>query len=248
MAALQVEHHGPGSHSTRLSRSLSVFLFSWLVLSGAAHAGDPWEFWPELSGFLTLSPGTRIYLDVPYAEGKGGNTWQLDLGAYLDISIKPVLPRPRYRNVADWQRSRLFWARVGYVHVARTTEGTRSPSEDRVVLSFWHKFYLPANVWLEGRERADLRWIGGEYSTRYRLRLEATREFTVRNHPVVPYLNYEWFYDTRYDAWTRTLLQAGSEITVNKHFRYELFLARQTDRQPTASAVNAFGVVAKWYY
>ena len=82
-------------------------------------------------------------------------------------------------------------------------------AEDRAILSLWGKVPLPGDVWLENRARVDLRWIGGEYSTRYRLRVEATREFTVAGHSVVPYFNVEWFYDTRYDGWARTLYTGG---------------------------------------
>jgi hypothetical protein len=70
---------------------------------------------------------------------------------------------------------------------------------------------LPGEVWLESRVRADLRWIRADYPTRYRFRIEATREFTVLNHTVVPYVNVEWFYDTRYEGWARTLYQLGPE-------------------------------------
>ena len=121
-------------------------------------------------------------------------------------------------------------------------------AEDRGILSLWAKAPLPAGVWLEGRARADLRWIGAEYSTRYRWRFEATREFLLLDHSVVPYLNVEWFYDTRYDGWARTLYQAGAEFTVNKHFRFELNLSQQTDTLPETSRLNAFSVVAKGYY
>ena len=121
-------------------------------------------------------------------------------------------------------------------------------AENRGILSLWGKFPLPASVWLEGRARTDLRWIGGEYSTRYRFRLEFTREFVVLDRAVVPYLNVEWFYDTRYDGWARTLYQAGAEFTVNKHFRFELNLSQQTDTLPETSRLNAVSVVAKGYY
>jgi len=218
------------------------------VLSGTASAQasvDPWEFWPELNGFVGLSQRTRIFLDAAYAEGKESEALTLDLAAYLDISLKPVR---RSRRAADWQRSRLLWARIGYDHVFKNTGGTPSPSENRGIVSLWEKVKLPAEIWLEARERVDLRWIGGDYSTRYRIRLEATREFTMLDHAVVPYFNVEVFYDTRYDDWARTLWTAGSEVTVNRHFRFELFLGRQTDDQPEASSLNAYGVLAKWYY
>ena len=107
---------------------------------------------------------------------------------------------------------------------------------------------LPAEFVLEARVRADLRWIGDDYSNRYRFRIEVTREFTVRDHTVVPYFNVEWFYDTRYDGWARTLYQLGPEVTVNKHFRYEIYLAHQRDHLPTSSDLNALGLNLKWYY
>ena len=121
-------------------------------------------------------------------------------------------------------------------------------AEDRGILSLWGKFPLPANVWLEGRARADLRWIGEDHSTRYRWRFEATRELTVLDHAVVPYVNVEWFYDTRYDGWARTLYQAGAEFTVSKRFRLELNLSQQTDELPSVSRLNALAVVLKGYY
>jgi hypothetical protein len=229
----------------RLTRSLPAALCACSALGGTAYAGDPWEFWPELSGFVQLSPVTRVYFDAPYAAGEDDDK-SLDLAAYLDISLKPI--RKHYRQAEDWQRSRYAWLRIGYDHAFKATGGTRSATENRGIISLLHKYKLPADMWLEGRGRVDFRWIDGNYSTRYRFRLEATREFTLLDHTVVPYFNVEWGYDTRYDGWARTLYQAGPEVTVNEHFRYELYLARQVDHFPSASSLNAFGVVAKWYY
>ncbi len=94
----------------------------------------------------------------------------------------------------------------------------------------------------------DLRWIGGDYSSRQRLRLEVNREFTVQEHAVVPYFQIEGFYDTRYHGWSRMLYQPGVEITLDSHFRLELYLARQNDRLPEEERLDALGIVAKWYY
>ena len=233
------------------TRSLLVVLCVCAALSGTASADDPSEFWPEASLFVGLSPRTRVFLNAAYAKGKESDERSLDAAAYLDISFLPVGPRRRrLLRTEDWQRSRYFWARVGYDRVFKATQGESSPSvaEDRGILALWAKFPLPASVWLEGRARADLRWIGGDYSTRYRWRLEATREFVVLDHAVVPYLNIEWFYDTRYDGWARTLYQAGAEFTVSKHFRFELNLSQQTDTLPETSRLNAVSVVAKGYF
>ena len=55
-------------------------------------------------------------------------------------------------------------------------------------------------------------------------------------------------YDTRYHGLSRMLYQPGAEITIDPHFRLELYYARQEDRLPERESVNALGLVAKWYY
>jgi len=218
-----------------------------LVRANVASAADSSEIWPEVSAFVGLGPRTRLHLAAAYAEGKESDAQSLDLAAYLDISLKPIKRKELWTE--DWQRSRYFWTRVGYARIVKATdESGADVAEDRGIISFYGKAPLPAQVWLEARARADLRWIGDDYSNRYRFRLEATREFTVRDHTVVPYFNVEWFYDTRYDGWARVLYQFGPEVTVNPHFRYEIYVARQVDRLPANETLNALGFVAKWYF
>jgi len=246
-----LDHLTGRSPATGWRRCLLLILCGCTALGGTASAGDPWEFWPEGQLFVGLNPRTRVFLNAAYAKGKESDERSLDAAAYLDISFLPVGPRRRRSlRTEDWQRGRYLWARVGYDRVFKATEGESTPSvaEDRGILSLWGKFPLPGDVWLEGRARADLRWIGCDYSTRYRWRLEATREFVVLDHAVVPYLNVEWFYDTRYDGWARTLYQAGAEFAVSKHFRFELNLSQQTDTLPETSRLNAVSVVAKGYF
>lgn len=228
--------------------TLPAALCACQALGGAAFAADSSELWPELSAFITMTPATRIYLDSSYARDTETDTRTLDLSAYVDISIEPIV-REQLRT-EDWQRSRFLWARLGYTRVVKADGGTDSPyvAENRGILSLYARAELPSEVWLEARARVDLRWIGGDYSNRYRFRLEASREFAVLEHTVVPYFNAEAFYDTRYDAWARALYQAGAEVTVNKGFRYEIFLARQNDRQPSEQTLNALGLVGKWYF
>lgn len=233
--------------SIDIKEVLLAALCACAVPAGTAHAADSTEVWPELNGFVNLSPRTRASLVASYAEGKESDTVSLDVAAYLDVSLKPITRKALLSE--DWQRSRYFWARMGYVRVFKATSETQKEvAEDRGVFAIHGKAPLPAEIWLEARVRADLRWIGDEYSERYRLRIEATREFNVRGHSVDPYLNYEWFYDTRYDAWARTLWTAGSEVTLTEHFRFEVFLSGQSDRHPEEESLLALGLVAKWYY
>ena len=229
------------------TRRLFALPLLGLVLSGHATAADSSEFWPEASLFVQMTPETRLYLDASYARDKESRDHSLDASAYLDVSLAPLL-RKELRT-EDWQRSRFLWTRVGYTRVFKSNNGgPTSVAENRLSAALYAKTELPAEVWLEGRARVDLRWVGSDFSTRERFRLEVNREFMVREHAVVPYMQVEAFYDPRYHAWVRMLYQPGVEITLDPHFRLELYLARQDDRLPEPRTVNAFGIVAKWYY
>jgi len=231
----------------RVNRILLAELFACLSLSGMAHAADESEIWPEASAFVPLNARSRLFFDAAYAQGEESDVQSLDLAAYYDISLKPILREELQRE--DWQRSRYLWARIGYDRISKTTgDNSAEVAEDRGIVSLYAKAPLPADVWVEARVRADLRWISGDYSTRYRFRVEVTREFTVFAHTVVPYVNAEWFYDTRYNGWARTLYQVGPEVTVSNHFRFEVYFARQIDHLPEKQYLNALGANLKWYF
>jgi hypothetical protein len=226
--------------------ALALAAVAVAALASPARAADASELWPELSAFVKLDDTERLYLDASYAKGMESDQRSLDLGAFLDVSLMPVLREELRRE--DWQRNRYLWTRIGYTRIFKANNGPAEIAEDRGVLALYGRAPLPEDTTVEGRVRADLRWLGGDYSTRYRFRAEVNREFTVAGHTVVPYANIEWFYDTRYHGWSRTLVQAGPEITVNKNFRYEVYLAWQSDRLPKHETLGALGVVAKWYY
>ena len=220
-----------------------------LSFAGSALAKETSEFWPELSAFMQLDERTRALFDAAYALGKESDVKSVDVAAYLDVSLKPIARLRRDLLSEDWQRNRYLWARIGYDRIFEATDSTGAEVvENRGVIALYGRVPLPAALWLETRTRADLRWIEDEYSNRYRFRLDFSREFTVLDHSVVPYFNFEWFYDTRYDGWVRTLATLGTEVTATDHFRYEVYLARQADRLPNEKNLNALGIVLKWYY
>lgn len=233
-----------------------------------ARAGDTTEeLWPELNLYVKTSDTTRLYFAAAYAEERDYPSGTLDLAGHLDITLKPILRHSLRQQ--DWRARRYFWVRLGYDHVFITEDRVaQETSEQRGIVAVHGRTWLPGRVLVEGRLRADLRWIGDDYSTRYRTRLEINRDFLVAGRMVTPYLQIEAFYDTRYDGWARSLYQIGAEFEVSQylhldgwnasdfrieaekrvHFRLEPYIARQVDRLPEDSAVLAFGIVARWYY
>ena len=236
----------------RLHRILRCALLAAAFLSGPARAGDPRELWPELNLAPRLGPTTRLYLVAAYAEGKESEFRTLDVAGYFDLTFKPFtrdLVGPEgWRSQSDWRQKRYLWIRLGYDHVFKQQGEEMSTPEDRGIVAVHGRAYLPEGVLLEARTRADLRWIGGEYSTRYRIRGELNRDFEILGRTTNVYLQAEAFYDTRYDGWARELYQAGAEVTLGEHFRVEPSVARQVDRLPEKSGLWAVAFVARWYY
>jgi hypothetical protein len=238
------------AQTARLARWLRAAVILALFQGGAARAAEPVEFWPELNLFETLGPTTRLYFVAATGAGKESPLWTLDVAAYFDLTLRP---RPLFRQSLqeeDWRRNRYLWLRVGYDHTFKfeSESGARTAPEDRGIVALSARAYLPEAFVFEGRARADLRWIEGDYSTRYRLRGELNRDFNVAGHVVTPWLQAEIFYDTRYDGWARHLYQAGAEIAVTPRFRLEPSLARQVDVLPSYAGLWAFALVARWYY
>jgi len=237
--------HGAGR---QLASVLALALAS-LSPAGEARAADAREFWPELNGFVQINERSRAFFNAAYALAKESDVKSGNVAAYLDVSLKPIARIRRDLLTDDWQRNKYLWARVGYDRIFQATDSTGvEVAENRGVVALYGRIPLPAATWLETRSRADFRWIGGEYSNRYRFRLDLSREFAVRERAVVPYCNFEWFYDTRYDDWARTLLTLGAEVTMTDRFRWEVYVARQADRLPDEKDLDALGVVLKWYY
>lgn len=227
----------------------ALALVAFLLLAGAmpAAAGDTQaEVVPEVNAFIKLSEDTRLFFLGSLTVGLSDSTTSGETGAYLDITLKPIL-RERLRG-ADWERDRYLWIRLGYAVLGSLDEGERVVTEYRGVFEVTGRASLPAEVWLVNRVRGELRELDGDFSTRFRYRLGIEREFLVGGISLVPYAQAEVFYDSRFGAWNRQLYQAGVEIEITKHWRVEPYYARQEDQHSSPPHLNQFGLVVKLYW
>lgn len=129
------------------------------------------------------------------------------------------------------------------------TDGRESGStEHRLILEATGRFELPADVWLVNRVRVDLRDVDGVISERFRYRLGIEKEFTVQGLTLVPNAQVEFFYDTRFNDWSRQRYQAGVEIGLTGNIRLEPYLAYEKDVRPTTTDLVRAGLVFKYYW
>jgi hypothetical protein len=161
-----------------------------------------------------------------------------------------------------------YWGlttRVGYNRVASTSPS--SPSEDRGVLEATVR---SKPVWLDivlaNRVRADLRSTDEGFSWRGRNRTRIERTWALPGwtlppakamaerqlwpvwRSATPYAMAEFFWDSRFSAWSREYYQVGVEFETSRSHSVDLFVARQYDIRAAGSRITAGGIALSFRY
>ena len=204
------------------------------------------EVVPEFNAYFKLGDRARVFLLADVSRVSPDDVSNGELGIHFDYTLMPIL-RPALRD-AEWERNRYLWVRVGIRRLGSIDGRDDGFRENRVLLEATARFELAGEVWLVNRVRWDLRDVDGMHSNRYRYRLGAEKELsTAGGTVVVPYVQAEWFYDTRFDAWSRQRYQLGAEIELDRNWRIEPYYAYDKDKYPSAEGLNRVGLVLKYF-
>ena len=237
--------------------TMGARLLAWIGLVGVlpaapAHAeadgsaSGNHAYIPEFDAYLKLSDRARVFLLADATRSTPQDTTDGEVGIHLDYTLEPWL-RSSLRE-ADWERERYVWMRVGYRREWNIEGRPAQPAENRIVLELTTRSELPRQVWLVNRLHIDFRDMAGSWSNRYRYRIGIEKEFaTAGGTAFVPYARAEFYYDTRYDAWSRQVYQVGVDIDLSRSWRIEPYVALQKNIQPTSDTVNQLGLVLKYY-
>ena len=206
------------------------------------------EFWPELDGYIGINDHARIFLQYSatrekdlkdYAEGQ--------VGGFLDIYMFRGA-RPELHGHPDASRLHYLFFRAGYLYPRSPASGHSKASIDNIpTLEATAQIGLPLGVVLSDRNRGDLRFENGSFTPRYRNRLRLDRTFRARR-PLTPYLETEWFYDCRYDAFDEVRYSGGAEWAATRFLVAEAYYTRQRDTKSSPDFVNALGVKIAFYF
>ena len=228
-----------GDHAGRL---LAITLVGVLVVP-CVRAGDRnREYIPEFNAYHHFSNGTRLFLLADTTKQEGKEAWQNTLGVHLDISSKNA--RRQWVSLADWSRARTIGLRIGYRQVREWDDERQDTDERRGLVELTFRGVLPYKLGVSNRLGFDLRDLDGSASQRYRYRLTIDREVAAWHIVLVPYVQAEFVYDSRYSDWSRQHYQLGSEVELGKHWRIEPYLAVNKVVQPARSYTDQIGLVA----
>ena len=107
----------------------------------------------------------------------------------------------------------------------------------------------PSARWLlEDRNRVELRWVNGEYSTRYRNRLTVERDFLVHQFRFTPYVSAEFFYDGAKQSWNEEWYSVGVNLPYQRLAMLSLYYLRQQCTSCSPGDANVIGVTLNFYF
>ena len=214
---------------------LVVLLFFCAAVHAQAADETRKEIWPEVDFYFPLHE--RFRLVVAAGTEKAGETRDAtegQAGVYLDCFFRKRIT-----------------LRAGYRHGFEL--GSYQPfSEHRVVVDQTFHKTLPRAFVFTDRNRQELRWVNGDFSTRFRNRATIEKTFIIGKRSFVPYGSGEFFYDTRFNTFNRVRLTFGTEIVFAKRESWLMNIRRQrvldvyylfqTDSRSQPSRLHAIGI------
>jgi hypothetical protein len=211
----------------------------------SAHAQTT-QVWPEISAFTRLNDRMRFYFLATTVKESREST-EGEFGPNLDFYLRPFRDRKRLAGFRlDESKNRFLLLRVGYRYL--DSFGADS-DEHRGVFEATARYPLKGGVLVSNRGRVDARFIEGEHSWRFRSRLSVEKEFSLGPVRMNPYARGELFYDSRFDAWSRTEWIGGSAFPLNRRTELEGYFDYQHDTGSDPNRqVHAIGMVLNLYF
>jgi len=209
------------------------------------------EFWPETDIWYRLNPSWRLSSFIPitkYYESKNR-----DLNIYLQADFAwgktKHLLNMRLMDENKANQIKGWLVRGGYMKGWSLGNNT-DYSEDMLFAEIHRRTPLKGNALFSTRFRTDLRWVGEDavFSYRFRVRWMIEKEFKAGRGSIVPYLNAEPFWDSRYSTFTRVRIISGATASWGKRFAYEGNLTYQYDEQYNTANLYAVNIILHMFF
>jgi hypothetical protein len=213
------------------------------IAQTAPPADDQKQFWPELDLYQGLSPHSRLFGEALYTLGANDLSDHAQYDVDLDLFLKPrdLLAdlRRGARSLVE-ERTEGLQLRVGYQY-AQSIQAAGGYVQNLILA----EATIRRTAWgilAADRNGFDWRWTNGEWSTRYRNRLQLQRSFRVRDYEITPYVNAQIYYTITSSEWSGVGYEAGVQFPVLRRFTVEPYFALQNSWGGSPSSTLAFGL------
>jgi hypothetical protein len=243
----------PPSPGPRALGLVCLALLVWLGAADSAAADVPQlEFWPEIDTWLRVSPAWRFSMFVPLSKNietkyrEGNLILQADYawGKNTRVIKRRLLDEGRAAEL------RTFMVRGGYLTGMSLGDQGENYRENTAFFEFHARVPLKGNILISHRLRTDFRWLGSDnaFSTRVRYRLMVEKEFMSGRTSIVPYVNGEAYYDSRYDIVNRIRVIGGATVSWSPRVALEGNMTYQHDSRSSVTNLWALNIILHLFF
>jgi hypothetical protein len=233
-----------------------LFCFSAFFIPGIAHDSTAQdtslEFWPESDIWYRLSPSWRLSAFIPIAKYYESKNRDLNIYVHADYAWGKTKHLFIRRLVDDnrMQVMKAWLVRVGFMEGWSLGENAGNYREDMLISELHRRMPFKGGLLISHRIRPEARWLGqdSQYSYRFRYRLMIEKEFSAARHSIIPYINAEPFWDSRYESFSRLRLIAGSTFSWGPRFAYEANITYQYDEHYDTENVFALNLILHIFF
>lgn len=210
------------------------------------------EFWPEIDVWYKLTPSWRTSVLIPLSRNIETNYREGSFVLQLDYSWGKSKHGLFMRMFDDDQASRIKnnMIRGGYLSGRSLGDEGESFSENTAFGEFHYRIPYKGAFLVTHRLRTDFRWLGSEneFSQRLRYRLMIEKELKAKKVSIVPYINAEAYYDSRFNTINRFRGIVGTSISWSKRFAIEGNFTYQYDSQSSVTNLYATNLILHLYF
>ena len=230
-----------------------TFMLGLFILQVPAKAQESTtEFWPEVDVWLRVSPEWRFSVFVPVSKNIETKYREGNLILQADYAWGKT-KRPQIRRLLDEnlvQIMKPYLGRAGYLGARSLDDKGEAYNEKMAFAEFHLRTPFKGQVLISHRVRPECRWIGDEndFSTRLRYRFMIEKEYKIRLLSLVPYVNVEPYYDSRYSTVNRIRAIGGATITWSNRYAIESNFTYQYDSKSSVTHLYALNVILHVYF
>jgi hypothetical protein len=143
-----------------------------------------------------------------------------------------------------------WMVRGGYMYGKSLGENTGAYSEDLFLAEIHKRIPIKGHLLLSQRLRTDFRWLGQDHDFSYRIRyrIMIEKEYTSGHSSIVPYLNAEPYWDSRYSIVNRIRIIGGATVAWKDRFALEGNLTYQYDSKSSIPNVFALNIILHLFF
>lgn len=236
-----------------LQNKFSLWIFLCFVTITICNGqNSSFELWPETDIWYRLNPSWRLSSFIPITKYNENDS--RDLNVYLQVDY--AWGNTKYaifRRLMDQEREQLLkdWmVRGGLMKGWSIGKYAGDYTEEMVFAEVHKRIPLKGNILLSHRFRTDTRWLGedNDFSYRFRYRLMLEKEYKFGKSSIVPYVNIEPYWDSRYSKVVKNRVIGGATLSRGSRFAFEGNLTYQYDETYSTENLYALNVILHFFF